>query len=264
MISRTRIVWHSAAIAYADFRAIYTVRSWIFGWLGRMLAQVTFFTGAGALLGSSQSLAWLAIGNALMTSVIEAMMVVASTCWERETGTLELLSAAPGNLGWVFVGRSLQWPISGSATSVVALFAVAPWFGVRWEPSQVAPVILLVILTAAATYCFGLLLGAFVLAAPGLRNITSNVAYLVMMAICGVVTPVTAWPPVIQAVAHLLPLTYGLEAIRAVRDGRATGTVLVSALAIVVTGAVFLLLALISFHWFDRRAKRRGTLALSS
>jgi ABC-2 type transport system permease protein len=174
------------------------------------------------------------------------------------------LSAAPGNLGWVFVGRSLQWPISGSATSVVALFAVAPWFGVRWEPSQVAPVILLVILTAAATYCFGLLLGAFVLAAPGLRNITSNVAYLVMMAICGVVTPVTAWPPVIQAVAHLLPLTYGLEAIRAVRDGRATGTVLVSALAIVVTGAVFLLLALISFHWFDRRAKRRGTLALSS
>ncbi|MFD1050648.1 ABC transporter permease, partial [Kibdelosporangium lantanae] len=212
-------MWHSAAIAYADFRATYTVRSWVFGWLGRMLAQVTFFTGAGAVFGRTEALAYLVIGNALMTCVMEAMMVVASTCWERDTGTLEPLCAAPASIGWVFVGRSVQWPVSGSATSLVALFGLAPWFGVRWDLSQVGPVVLLTLVTAAATYCFGLLVGSFVLAVPGLRNIASNVAYLVMMAVCGVVTPLTTWPPTIQAFAQLLPLTHGLEAIRAVHDG---------------------------------------------
>jgi ABC-2 type transport system permease protein len=264
MINPFWIVWHSAAVAYADFRAIYTVRSWTFGWLGRMLAQVTFFTGAGYALGRTDQLAYLAIGNAVMTSVIESMMVIASTCWERETGTLPLLAAVPGNLGWIFVGRSLQWPLSGTATSVVALFALCPFFGVTWDPIQVGPVILLVVVNAVATYCFGLLIGSFVLAAPGLRNIASNVAYLAMMAVCGVVVPIGSWPTAIRPLAYLLPLTYGLKAIRAVHGNAPAGHVLALAIATAAIGTAYLGLALVSFRFFHGRTRRQATLGFTS
>src|SRR5436190_263902 len=126
-----QIARYSAANAFADLRAIYTWRSWTFGWLVRMLAQVTFFTLIGKLIAQPAQMQFLVVGNALMTCAVEAMMVVASTSWERAVGTLALLIASPAKLTWVFVGRSLQWPISGTGTSVVALFTLGPAFGVR-------------------------------------------------------------------------------------------------------------------------------------
>lgn len=47
-----RVVRAAAANALADFRATYTWYSWTFGWLGRMLCQVTFFALIGSFLDS--------------------------------------------------------------------------------------------------------------------------------------------------------------------------------------------------------------------
>ncbi|MGW0522978.1 hypothetical protein [Crossiella sp. NPDC003009] len=47
----------------ADLRATYTWTSWTVGWLGRMLAQVTFFASVGLLLGSPEQTRFLVIGN---------------------------------------------------------------------------------------------------------------------------------------------------------------------------------------------------------
>jgi ABC-2 type transport system permease protein len=41
---------------------------------------------------------------------------------------------------------------------------------------------------------------------------------IVLMSICGVVVPVTFWPGWVQAVANVLPVTHGLEAIRVLLD----------------------------------------------
>jgi ABC-2 type transport system permease protein len=214
------VIWASAANAYHDFRVTYTWRTWTFGWLGRMLAQVTFFTYLGVLIGGPEQIRFLVIGNAVMTCVIEAMMVVASTSWEHWLGTLPLIAAAPANPLWIFFGRSLQWPLSGAATSLVALFGLGPLFGVDWSLEQVPSVIGLVVLIALSTYCFGLCLAAPVLLRVGLRNAVSNVAYLAMMAICGVQVPLAFWPGWVQGIAKTLPLTHGLAGLRAVQEGR--------------------------------------------
>lgn len=255
-----RIIRYSAANAFADMRAMYTWRSWVFGWLGRMLAQVIFFTVLGRVIGSTADVRFLVIGNSLMASAIEALMVVASTTWERAEGTLPLLVSAPSELTWVFVGRSAQWPISGSATSVVALVLLGPFFGVTWSPAQVPFVILLVILTAATTYCFGLFLAALVLNARAVRNLVSNVAYLVMMAICGIQVPTTYWPTGVRWLAGTLPLTYCTQAVRLVASGASAWSAAGAAAAGLLLGAVWLTAAWAAFRWFARRGRRLGTI----
>src|SRR5262245_28353298 len=100
MPEAVHIVRASVANAIADLRVIYTWRSWLFAWVGRMLAQVTFYAFIGKLIDSSAQTRFLVIGNAVMVCAIESMLVVASTAWERDTGTWPLLTAAPANAGW--------------------------------------------------------------------------------------------------------------------------------------------------------------------
>ncbi|UXY33134.1 ABC transporter permease [Streptomyces sp. HUAS TT20] len=263
-VQQLRIIGYSAANAYADLRAIYTWKTWTVGWLGRMLAQVTFFSMLGRLVGGSNGTTYLVVGNALMTCVIESLSVVASSSWERAAGTLGLLAASGTRLTWVFVGRSLQWPVSGTGTSLVALFALGPVFGLRWQPGQILPAVALVLLTALTTYFVGLLLAALVLNTSRVRNVVSNVAYLVMMAVCGVQAPVGYWPRWVRWFADTLPLTHLLAALRALVDGR--GLAVVTAHAGIGLGVGLLWLA--GAHWAFTallvRGRRAGTIEFSS
>jgi ABC-2 type transport system permease protein len=250
--------------AVADFKATYTWKSWLFGWLGRMLAQVVFFTGLGRVLDQPDSVRFLALGNALMTCVVDTMAVVATTSGERRAGTLGLLVSSPADPVWVFAGRSLHWPISGTATALVALFGLGPLFGVTWSASQIPAVVLLTVLTALGTYCFGLFLAVLVVNVPRLRNVISNCAYLGMMAFCGVQVPLDFWPRGIQVSAQAIPLTHTLQALRAVNDGGTAAEVLTHVVPALLAAAFWLCAALATFRWLVTvPARRAGTLDLS-
>ncbi|PRY41793.1 ABC transporter permease [Umezawaea tangerina] len=257
LVRTSTVLRYSAANAWADFRASYTWWSWTFGWLGRMLAQVTFFAFVGIMLGDQAQLRYLVVGNAVMTCVVETMSVVASSSSEGRIGTLPLLSAAPVRLAWVFLGRSVQWPVSGSLTALVSLLALAPAFGVHWSPTQVPALVLLVPLTALSTYAVGLFLSAFVLTASGARNLLSNSAYLVMMAICGVQVPVDFWPSWVRSIASTLPLTHGLAAIRSVGDRAPVADVLGQAGLALACGVGWLVMAVLAFSLLEQHSRRR-------
>jgi ABC-2 type transport system permease protein len=258
VVHALRVTRVSAANAYADLKEIYTWKTWLLGWLMRMLAQVTMFTLVGKLLGSPEQMRFLVVGNALMTCVVEAMMVVASSTWERDCGTLPLLLASPVSLTWVFVGRSLQWLVSGVGTSMVGLLVLAPVVGVTWQPAQIPALGLLVVLTATTSYSFGLALSAVVVTAPGSRNIVSNLSYLLMMAICGVDVPVTFWPPWVQAVASALPLTHALAAVRALAAGDGPAAVVAPSAVALALGGCWLLVANAGFRVVVRVTRISG------
>lgn len=261
MISQSlRVVWRSSANAYADMRAMYTWRSWVFGWLMRMLAQVTFFASVGYVVGNIELVRYLVIGNALMTCAVESMMVVASSTWERDAGTMPLLVSAPAQLGWVLFGRSLQWVVSGCLTSSVSLLMLSPVFGAGWRPARVPAIIGLVVLTSLSTYCFGLFLGTLVLAVSAIRNVVSNAVYLLMMVICGVQVPVTFWPEWVRAVAWVLPLTHTLTAVRLLFDEHSSAWSAVRpALGGLLLGCCWLTSALVSMRLFVRHGRSTGT-----
>ncbi|MEU3027798.1 ABC transporter permease [Streptomyces incarnatus] len=258
-----RIVRCSAVNAAADLRATYTWSTWLLGWLVRMLCQVLFFTLAGRTFSGGTHERFLFLGNSLALCAIEAMMVVASSAWERRAGTLPLLVAAPADVAWIFVGRSLQWLPSGIGTSLVALLGLGPFFGVHWTPATAAVAALLVASTAVGIYCFGLLLAALVLGASSWRNVASNVAYLSMMAVCGVEVPVDFWPPPVRVVAWAMPLTHGLDALRALVDGGGAATVARAALLCLAVGAAWLVAALLLLRGMAARGRRDGSIAFA-
>ncbi|HEU5110070.1 MAG TPA: ABC transporter permease, partial [Micromonosporaceae bacterium] len=203
---------------------------------------------------------YLVVGNAVMTCVVEAMMVVASSGWERKLGTVPLLVASPAGLIWVYAGRSLQWPVSGAGTSLVALLVLGPAFGVSWTAGRVLPVVLLVLVASFTTYCVGLLLGAMIFNARDLRSVVSNGASFGMMVVCGVQVPVDTWPGWVQGFAAALPLTHALAAIRTVAaGGAAAGAAREAGLALAL-GAVWLAAAAAVLRIQVARGRRAGTI----
>jgi len=258
------VVRASAANAVADTRVIYTWRSWLFGWLGRMLSQVTFFTFLGHSLGAGGNTQFLVLGNSLMVCAIECLLVVASSAWERAAGTLGLLAAAPGEVGLVFFGRSLLWTVSGAGTSLVSLLVLGPLFGVRWSVAEIPAVVGLVLVTALTTYCFGLFLAALVIQARSIRNLVTNVTYLVMMSICGVEVPVGFWPPAVGDLAEVIPLTHSLAALRVVAaHGTASQALTETAFALLL-GVGWFIVAIVAFRLTVRRGGVTGSIEFSS
>ncbi|MEU1946561.1 ABC transporter permease [Streptomyces sp. NPDC059474] len=259
-----RVVRYSAQNAVADFAATYTWKSWLFGWLGRMLSQVVFFTLAGRLLGSPSLHRERFLGNSVMTCVVEAMMVVASSAWERRAGTLPLLVSSPAGLFEVFFGRSLQWVVSGIGTSFIALLALGPFFGVHWAPAAVPVVVVVLLVTSLGSYCFGLFLSVLVLQATQLRNIVSNVAYLAMMTFCGVQVPVGYWPAPIGWVAECIPITHGLRAMNALAAGGRADMVRQQVLEAALCGVFWILVANAAFRLLAERGRRDGSIEYSA
>lgn len=259
-VSRARVVRAAARVAVADLRTVYTPLTWGVGWLGRIIMQVLFFALIGSLLGDPEAVRYLFVGQAVMACVVEVFMSIPSTTWERMTGTLALLTAAPGPLWPVFVGRSLQWLPSGMTTASIVLFGVGPFFGVRWSLTSALATVLVLGLVAVSMYAVALSLAAVVLRGRRWRNVVSNVSHTTVMLLCGVTVPIAVWPGVLQGVAQVLPLTHGLAAIREVQAGVALAEVAPQTGVVVLLGAGWYAVAIAAFTLFGEVGRRDGSI----
>jgi ABC-2 type transport system permease protein len=217
--SSVRIFALATRTGVGDLRTNYTWWSWASGWLLRCLMEVAFFGLIGLLLQSRDAMFFLLIGRGLFVGVAEVMWVIQSTAWERGSGTLPLLVAAPGRVWPVFAGRSTQWLPSAMATSLVALLVVPAAFGFAITPVELAAFVLVVPVTIVASYGFALPLAALVLRRPSWRNAASNVTHNVMGLVCGALVPVAFWPLPVQWFAQIFPVTHSLAGLRTVLDG---------------------------------------------
>ena len=260
-VQAARTVRQSAVIAHADFRAFYTWRTWLFGWLIRLICQVVFYTMIGLLVADADYTRYIVLGAAVSLCVAETMLAVASTCWDRHLGTMGLLTASPIEPGLHYFGRSLQWPASAAATTSIAVLAIPPFFGITWTWWQVPVLVGVVVLTCLSTYCMTLLVASSALVFAEARNVISTVTTLSVTAICGAMVPVGFWPLPLQWVAQALPVTHGLAAVRAVADGAPAIVVLAALGWMLSTAACWFVLAMVSFRWvFARSRAGDGTL----
>jgi ABC-2 type transport system permease protein len=258
--ARLTALRYASAAGWADYATMYTWRTWIAGWLTRVLCQVAFFALIGRLLDSPERTHYLLVGNAVLIAAVENCFVCASTTWERRAGTLPLLIAAPVGPLLVFAGRSTFWLASGTATASVALFALAPLFGVGLPWPRALLAVPLIAAVAVATYCFALVLAGFVLRAMETRNVVGNVAHLSIMLLCGVQVPVTFWPAWVQAIASVLPLNHGLAALRALLANGSWVTVGREFALELAVAAGWLLVAALTFHRFAEHGRRDGSI----
>ncbi|HET9773293.1 MAG TPA: ABC transporter permease [Acidimicrobiia bacterium] len=226
--------------ALSDFAAIFTWRSWMFGWLTRAASQACLYGLLGRLLGSPPRERYLFVGAAVSAAGAEALLVCASTVNERRVGALPLIVASPSPPFLVLMGRGMLWVPGGIALSAVCLFLIGPLFGIGWTGARVVAVLGLLVLTSLSTLCVGLALGSLVVARPELRNVVGAVAATGLVLACGITVPLSEWPMAVRAVGAAVPLTHTLAAVRAVLAGAGAGSVLASVAEAVLWGAVWL------------------------
>lgn len=258
IVDTSRVLRWSVISAWADLRATYTWKTWVFAWLVRMLCQVAFYALIGRLLDSQDLVNFLLVGNAVFVGVSTVLFVVPSTMWERWTGTLPLQIASPSHPFVVYAGRSLQWLVDGLGVSTASLVLVSLLFGVQHTWWGIAAAIPIMLITFLSVYWLGLTIAGVILGRPALRNVIGNLAGLTLMILCGVQVPTSFWPEPLQWVAQVLPMTHGLQATRNALEG--TGPVWGPLGLEVCVGAAWFVMAALTFRRFADHGRKTGTI----
>lgn len=258
------VLRHAAIGGFQDFRAMYTWKTWTAGWLLRVVTQVIFYSLMGRLVGSEQQLHFLVIGNSVMLCATTVIFVVQSTTWERATGTLPLLIAAPVSPLLVLFGRSVQWIPDAVLSSMVAFLVAGRAFGVPLPLPRALWVLPLLLLVTVTTYLMGAFFGSLVLRYAGARNLVSNVAGATMMAVCGVNVPLSFFPRWVQVTARAMPLTHGLQAIRGILAAAPPKAVLGDVALESLVGLLWFAAAACSFRWFAEGGRKDGSIEFAA
>ncbi len=258
------VLRHAALCGFHDFGATYTVWTWLFGLFVRMVAQVAFFAFIGRLLESPEQVEFLFVGNVAMAAAAGALTTVVATSWERGAGTLPLLVASPTSPVLVLMGRSVFFVANGLVLALGALVLVAPMFDVAMPWARLPALVALLALVTVSTYMGALFLGALVLKATGARRTAANVARLTMMAFCGVSVPRSLFPAPVERAADVLPLTHGLDAIRALFAGERVAGILGHAALEALVALGWMLLALTTFRRLADAGRRDGSIVFST
>ncbi|WP_129286732.1 ABC transporter permease [Streptomyces sp. GZWMJZ-114] len=265
LISEWRGVFTTAArIGFREFTTFYTWRAWVFGWFLRLVAQVVFFGSIGLLVQSPERIRYMVIGNAAAVVCIEALAVITSTVRERALGTLALQVASPADYSLTYLGRGIYCLIVGIVSSTSVLFVAAAVFGLHlpFPGLLVTPALMLV--TGASAYALGTAIGAVVMRFPAMQFLALNLAYLSLMTFCGVNVPVDYWSGPVSAIAQVLPLTHGLDALRMVLGSGSPADVLSSVGQEIAVGGFWLLVGILLLKQAVTGERRRGTIELSA
>ncbi|MGF1431528.1 ABC transporter permease [Kitasatospora sp. LaBMicrA B282] len=255
-----RLLGYGLLSSYQDYRAMFTWRSWAGGWLVRLICQVLFFATLGRLLGSAQTQAYIAFGNAAVLGPLGALGVVSSTAGERRAGTLQFLLITRSDPFLVLASRGLYWVADGLLTSTIALVLVPLALPVPLRWAALPAIVAVGALTTLSCYCLALALAGLSVRRPQARMYLTAGTTIALMLFAGVTTDAPRTGPW-AALSAVLPVTHGLSAMRALAQGHpAPPTALLAEAAV---GLAWGVLAHLLLGRALRHTVRTGTLALS-
>lgn len=178
---------------------------------------------------------------------------------EARTGTLEQLFLSGISSGWLFLTRTVTFIFDNGLRSFLLGFFLALLGGVLQPISFLALVVFLLTLAGA----IGL---GFTLAGVGLiykqTSRLPTILWQMLVFFTGALAPI--YQPVLLQISKLLPLTWGIAALRAIFiEGASLSTLWQRGLAVgLLANTIFyILLGVVVFSWGQNRARTLGTLA---
>jgi len=181
----------------------------------------------------------------------------------RDSGTLEHLLVTQTSLP-VFVIGSAIYPFAATTLRIAVYVAwAALLFGFPLHTANWLAVFAVLLVALLAFSGLGILSASYLLIFK--RGNPAKWFFLGISSVAGgMLFPVTILPDWLQLVAHLNPVTYALEAMRAALLGSATLAAIWRPLAILLLfAAVLLPISMGVFAWALRRTKITGTLSHS-
>lgn len=260
LATTANVMHHAFRAGLADYRAIFTWRSWLAGWMVRVVAQVAFFAVIGERLGDERKTFYLLVGNAILVAALTGVFSLNMTTAERWAGTLPLLVASPSSPVIVFSARGSYLAVDGALSALAALFIAGPLFGMDLPWPGVLAVVPLTAAVAFASYCFGTFLAGIVFRFRSINSLVVLTTHVSLMAACGVNVPLSYYPEALEWLSRILPVTNGLLGVRGVFEGADAATIVGDGLLELAVATGWMTLALASFNQLASRGRRDGSL----
>lgn len=217
--------------------------------------------GFAAYTGTSNFLTFILLGS-VVSSYVSAVLwgIGFSLKHEMEQGTLESLWLTPNSRLWLLVGRStVSVLITGLNTIGVGLVAYF-LFGFEITGSILAALAVLFPMIVAL-YGFGIAYAGIVLYLRE-ANALSDMGGYVLQMLSGVNFPITTLPKGLMILGLALPMTYAIDAMRALLIGSTPLVAVPISFGIVIASMlVFLMLGRSVFDRIDRKVRTLGTLS---
>lgn len=257
-----RVFWSATRGSFSNFAAEYTPLAYVGTSIPRYVLQSAFFVLLARFAGGEDLMRFALVGNVVQIAANIGLVNMASVVEsEKWIGTLPLLIAVPGSKLPALLGRGIANLADGLAGIGFALLGCVLLFGAVFNPLRLLlafPVAVLVVLSIGG---LGMLIGSATLPTR-IGVLVSNMSAYVMMILCGVNFPVEALPGALQIIAHLLPMTHGLLAVRGIVDGVAYSTVLPLIGYEIAIGIAYYIVGYVVFEARLRTARKKGTIEL--
>jgi ABC-2 type transport system permease protein len=245
-----------------SYRALFTwLNPWIYipTMLGGPFFQILFFAYLGRYSKVHDD-TYFVVGNAVQASSMAAVHGVARTIgYERLFSTLAPILASPANRTALFFGRVLPLIIDGLLVSSFGLLTGYVLLDFHPPLGAVPPLALVLVITVVANTAFGMTLGAIGLRARDVL-FSANLAYFLMLLVCGTNVPLHVLPGWLAAVGRALPLTHGIEAARQIAGGASLSAVERPLLTDLGLGVAWAVASIFLLRLFESESRRRATL----
>lgn len=227
------------------------------GAFGSILFPVLIFVVASRLLGgrplaaSSAVAGFVRVGLPVFASILIAISAVLSLVTiisiYREGGILKRLRATPLRPQTILTAQVL---VKLALTVITMAFMALA--GKRYYPADVHfPVIGFAVALLISTWSIlsiGFLIASIVPTARFAQPIGAAILYP-MLSLCGLFVPVKSFPPALQAVSRVLPLTYAVSLLQGIWKGEAWSMHIGDVVGLIAVFAICTALSAKVFRW---------------
>jgi ABC-2 type transport system permease protein len=185
--------------------------------------------------------------------------------WEKETGNLEIYFVTPVSRMAILLGMALGGIVNTTLRAIVILVAGTFIFQAPLVVHEPLTAFLLFMLTIIALYALGMLFASLFMLYGREAWHTANLLQEPVYFFSGSYFPMSSQivPYAIQLLSSLIPLTFGLDALRKVIiQGQGISDVWSNVVALLVFIVILLPLARFALNYMENLGKKEGRLTL--
>ncbi len=177
---------------------------------GKVMAQMR-----GLNIGSTNYIDFLAPGILAQSMLFGAIFYGIAAVWERDLGIIHRYLVSPASRLALVMGKQVSAGIRGlSQAALVYLVAIAMNVAIDWRIDKIAGVIVLIIVGAALFSTLSLIIACLVRTRERFMGIGQLLTMPIFFA-SNAIYPIDVMPSWLKAIARINPLTYEVDALRA-------------------------------------------------
>ena len=177
---------------------------------GEVMARVR-----GISPGDVRYLDFLSAGILAQSVLFVAIFYGISAIWERDLGVLQRYLVSPAPRSAIVIGKALSASVRAlSQALIVYVLALLLGVGIDLDPAHIVGVVVVIALGSALFSTFSLIIACIVKTRERFMGIGQVLTMPIFFA-SNAIYPLSLMPAWLRAISHLNPLTYEVDALRA-------------------------------------------------